>query len=69
MSGDYWNHNVAFHRRISTFEAVSCVVTRAPRESLAEIRAAASWMLPEARIRRRFYCRHTLLRDRPTEVL
>ena len=45
------------------------VVTRPPRESLAEIRAAASRMLPEARIRRRFYYRYTLLWDRPTEVL
>ena len=45
------------------------VVTRPPRESLAEIRAAASRMLPEARIRRRFYYRYTLIWDRPTEVL
>ena len=45
------------------------VVTRPPRESLAEIRAAASRMLPDARIRRRFYYRYTLIWDRPTEVL
>ena len=45
------------------------VVTRPPRESLAEIRAAASRMLPEARIRRRFYYRYTLIWDHPTEVL
>ena len=45
------------------------VVTRPPRESLAEIRAAASRMLPEARIRRRFYYRYTLIWDRQTEVL
>ncbi len=43
------------------------VVTRPPRESLAEIRAAASRRLPEARIRRRFYYRYTLIWDRPTE--
>ena len=45
------------------------VVTRPPRESLAEIRAAASRMLPEARIRRRFYYRYTLMWDRPMKVL
>ena len=45
------------------------VVTHPPRESLAEIRAAASQMLPEARIRRRFYYRYTLIWDHPTEVL
>ena len=69
MASDYWNHNVAFHRCISTFEAVSCVVTRAPRESLAEIRRAAVRLLPRARTRRRFYYRYTLIWDRPTEVL
>ena len=45
------------------------VVTRPPRQTLAEIRAAASRILPEARIRRRFYYRYTLIWDRPTEVL
>ena len=43
------------------------VVTRPPRESLAEIRAAASRMLPGATIRRRFYYRYTLIWDRPAE--
>ena len=45
------------------------VVTHPPRESLAEIRAAASRILPEARIRRRFYYRYTLMWDRPMKVL
>ena len=45
------------------------VVTRPPRQTLAEIRAAASRILPEARIRRRFYYRYTLMWDRPVEVL
>ena len=43
------------------------VVTRPPRESLAEIRAAASRMLPGATIRRRFYYRYTLIWDRPAQ--
>ena len=43
------------------------VVTRPPRQTLAEIRAAASRMLPGATIRRRFYYRYTLIWDRPTE--
>ena len=43
------------------------VVTRPPRQTLAEIRAAASRMLPGATIRRRFYCRYTLIRDRPAQ--
>lgn len=42
------------------------VVTRPPRESLAEIRRAAARRLPGARIRRRFYYRYTLIWDRPT---
>ena len=45
------------------------VVTRVPRESLAEIRRAAVRLLPGARTRRRFYYRYTLIWDRPTEVL
>ena len=43
------------------------VVTRPPRQTLAEIRAAASRILPEARIRRRFYYRYTLIWDRPAQ--
>ena len=43
------------------------VVTRVPRESLAEIRRAAVRLLPGARTRRRFYYRYTLIWDRPTE--
>ena len=43
------------------------VVTRPPRETLAEIRAAASRMLPGATIRRRFYYRYTLIWDRPAQ--
>ena len=43
------------------------VVTRVPRESLAEIRRAAVRLLPGARTRRRFYYRYTLLWDRPAE--
>ena len=43
------------------------VVTRPPRQTLAEIRAAASRMLPDARIRRRFYYRYTLIWDRPAQ--
>ena len=45
------------------------VVTRPPRQTLAEIRAAASRMLPGATIRRRFYYRYTLMWDRPMKVL
>ena len=55
----------ALHRETRDIGAV----TRPPRESLAEIRAAASRILPEARIRRRFYYRYTLMWDRPVEVL
>ena len=43
------------------------VVTRPPRQTLAEIRAAASRMLPGATIRRRFYYRYTLIWDRPAQ--
>ena len=43
------------------------VVTRSPRESLTEIRAAAARSLPAARIRRRFYYRYTLIWDRPAK--
>ena len=43
------------------------VVTRPPRETLAEIRAAASRLLPGATIRRRFYYRYTLIWDRPAQ--
>ena len=53
----------ALHRETRDIGAV----TRPPRESLAEIRAAASRILPEARIRRRFYYRYTLMWDRPTQ--
>ena len=42
------------------------VVTRVPRESLVEIRAAVDRMLPGARIRRCFYYRYTLIWDCPT---
>ncbi|WP_232023224.1 class I SAM-dependent methyltransferase [Actinomyces viscosus] len=42
------------------------VVTAPPRESLGEIRAAASRVLPGARVRRRFYYRYTLVWERPT---
>ena len=45
------------------------VVTRSPRESFTEIRAAASRILPTARARRRFYYRYTLIWDRPMEAL
>ena len=45
------------------------VVTRSPRESFTEIRAAASRILPTARARRRFYYRYTLIWDRPKEAL
>ena len=45
------------------------VVTRSPRESFTEIRAAASRLLPTARARRRFYYRYTLIWDRPMEAL
>ena len=55
----------ALHRETRDIGAV----TRPPRESLAEIRAAASRILPEARIRRRFYYRYTLMWDRPMKVL
>ena len=55
----------ALHRETRDIGAV----TRPPRESLAEIRAAASRILPEARIRRRFYYRYTLMWDCPMEVL
>ena len=41
------------------------VATTRARESLEEIRAAASRILPGARVRRRFYYRYTLVRDRP----
>ena len=43
------------------------VVTRPPRQTLAEIRAAASRLLPGATIRRRFYYRYTLIWDRPAQ--
>ena len=43
------------------------VVTRVPRESLAEIRRAAVRLLPGARTRRRFYYRYTLIWDRPAQ--
>lgn len=43
------------------------VVTRPPRQTLAEVRAAASRMLPGATIRRRFYYRYTLIWDRPAQ--
>jgi len=43
------------------------VVTRSPRESFTEIRAAASRILPTARARRRFYYRYTLIWDRPVK--
>ena len=43
------------------------VVTRPPRQTLAEIRAAASRRLPGARIRRCFYYRYTLIWDRPAQ--
>lgn len=43
------------------------VVTRPPRQTLAEIRAAASRMLPGTTIRRRFYYRYTLIWDRPAQ--
>ena len=43
------------------------VVTSAPRESLDEIRAAATRSLPGARVRRRFYYRYTLVWDRPVK--
>ena len=43
------------------------VVTRPPRQTLAEIRAAASRMLPGATIRQRFYYRYTLIWDRPAQ--
>jgi len=45
------------------------VVTRSPRESFTEIRAAASRILPTARARRRFYYRYTLIWDRSMEAL
>ena len=45
------------------------VVTRSPRESFTEIRAAASRILPTARARRRFYYRYTLIWDRSMETL
>ena len=45
------------------------VVTRPPRQTLAEIRAAASRRLPGARIRRCFYYRYSLIWDCPTEDL
>ena len=53
----------ALHRETRDIGAV----TRPPRESLAEIRAAASRMLPGATIRRRFYYRYTLIWDRPAQ--
>lgn len=43
------------------------VVTRPPRQTLAEIRAAASRLLPGATVRRRFYYRYTLIWDRPAQ--
>ena len=44
------------------------VVTTRARESLGEIRAAASRILPGARLRRRFYYRYSLVWDRPREA-
>jgi len=44
------------------------VVTTRARESLGEIRAAASRILPGARVRRRFYYRYSLVWDRPREA-
>ena len=43
------------------------VATSAPRESLDEIRAAATRSLPGARVRRRFYYRYTLIWDHPVK--
>ena len=45
------------------------VVTARARESLGEIRAAASSrILPGARVRRRFYYRYSLVWDRPRDA-
>ena len=44
------------------------VATTRARESLEEIRAAASRILPGARVRRRFYYRYSLVWDRPREA-
>ena len=44
------------------------VATTRARESLGEIRAAASRILPGARLRRRFYYRYSLVWDRPREA-
>ena len=55
----------ALHREMPDVGVITCP----PRESLAEIRAAASRRLPGARIRRCFYYRYTLIWDCPTEDL
>lgn len=44
------------------------VVTARARESLGEIRAASSRILPGARVRRRFYYRYSLVWDRPRDA-
>ena len=44
------------------------VATTRARESLEEIRAAASRILPGARVRRRFYYRYSLVWARPREA-
>ncbi len=55
----------ALHREMPDVGVITCP----PRESLAEIRAAASRRLPGAGIRRCFYYRYTLIWDCPTEDL
>lgn len=44
------------------------VLTAQARESLGEVRAASSRILPGARVRRRFYYRYSLVWDRPRDA-
>jgi hypothetical protein len=54
----------ALHRA-STYEGMR---TARPRESLGEIRAAATHVLPGCRVRRRFWYRYSLVWTKPSEA-